>query len=76
MQSMGVGKSNITWTLSLRSGATLVEEMRWQGSPARGNGEYTFLQVESQPVGSEDGDQWPQVRPVLIPGFALHAVII
>jgi hypothetical protein len=41
-----------------------------------GYGEHALPQVEGQPIGGKDGEQCPQVLPVLLLGFAVDAVII
>jgi hypothetical protein len=43
-----------------------------------GYGEHPLLQVggQSQPIGGKDGEQCPQMLPVLLLGFAVRAVII
>jgi hypothetical protein len=41
-----------------------------------GYGEHALLQVESQAVGGADGEECPQVFPVLLPSFSVYSAII
>jgi hypothetical protein len=37
---------------------------------------HTLLQVEGQPIGGEDGDQYLEALPMLLFGLAVYSVII
>jgi hypothetical protein len=51
--------------------------MWWlRNSKEFGNGEHALLQVEDQPIGGKDGEQCPQVLPVLVLGYSVHAINI